>query len=777
MSTAVKPKMTPTATHWGTYWVEVEDDKVVALHDYEGDPAPSIIGPGIIDSVEHKARIGRPMFRKGWLEKREKSDRSARGTEPFVAVPWDEALEITAEELSRIKQVHGNKSIYAGSYGWASAGRVHHANSHIHRFFNMFGGYVGHVGTYSYAAGEFITNRVLGPARYLIQQSTSFDVLAEHCELFLMFGGLPVKNAQINQGGVGKHMLFHGLQACADNGCELVSISPIRIDTQPTVNAEWIAPRPGSDAALMLALAYVLIDEQLYDKAFVAKYTVGFERFRAYVMGEAEDGVKKTPAWAEEITTVSASTIASLARRMASKRTMINCTWSMQRAEFGEQPVWLAYVLGSLIGQVGLPGGGFAFGYSSENYIGNPGRLFKWAAIPQGINAVEDFIPVARISDALLNPGGAYQFDGQDRTYPDIRLLAWAGGNPFHHHQDLHRLVEALRQPETIMVNEIWWTSMARHADIVFPSTTTLERNDFGAGVRESVVTAMHQAVPRYQESRADYEIFSGLADKLGFGDKYTEGRDEFGWMRHLWDISRQQAAKSGFELPDFETFWEQGVVEIPREDKPHILLEDFRNDPDKFPLRTPSGKIEIFSETIESFGYDDCPGHPVWREPTEWLGSEKTKTYPLHLISNQPKTKLHSQLDMGQVSAGAKIDGREALTLHPEDAAARGLSDGEIVRVFNDRGSCLAGVIVSDVVKQGVVQMATGSWYDPSNAGQTSGLEKHGNPNVLTRDVGTSRLGQGPTAHSTLVEIEKYTGELPPVTAFNPPEIMTRDQ
>lgn len=154
MSTAVQRRLVPTSTHWGTYYAEVEGDRLIAVHDYAEDPAPAIIGPGIVDAVTHESRIGRPMIRKGWLEKRQHSDRTGRGREPFVAVPWDEALDMAAAELERIKAAHGNSAFYAGSYGWASAGRFHHANSHIHRFFNQYGGYVRHEGTYSYAAAS-----------------------------------------------------------------------------------------------------------------------------------------------------------------------------------------------------------------------------------------------------------------------------------------------------------------------------------------------------------------------------------------------------------------------------------------------------------------------------------------------------------------------------------------------------------------------------------------------------------------------------------------------
>lgn len=773
MSVQVKGRITPTSTHWGTYYAEVRDGKLVAVHDYEKDPAPAIIGPGIVEAIDDKVRVRRPMIRKGWLEKGPAS-RAGRGAEPFVAVPWDEALDMAAAELKRIVSAHGNEAVFGGSYGWSSAGRFHHAQSQVHRFLNCIGGYVRHVDTYSYAAGQVIVPHIVGPFKPLLDRHTTWPVIAESSELVVMFGGVPVKNAQVTSGGVGRHTVYEGLKTAYEQGVEFVNVSPIRNDIVDIVEAEWIAPRPNTDAALMLALAHTLYTEGLHDEAFLARYTTGFEKFLPYLLGET-DGVAKTPEWAEAISEVPAETIRRLARRMADCRTMIMAAWSIQRGDHGEQPYWLSVTLAAMLGQIGLPGGGFGLGYGSENGIGNPVELFHWPSLPQGRNPVSAFIPVARISDMLLNPGGSFVYDGKTHTYPDIKAVYWAGGNPFHHHQDLNRLVRAIRQPDTVFVNEIWWTAMARHADFVFPTTTTLERNDISMTHWEQTVVPMLKAIEPVGESRHDYDVFTGLARRLGVEEAFTEGRDENAWLRHLWEQARQRAAEAEFELPDFDTFWQGGPFEVLQPKKPMVLLEEFRADPAANPLQTPSGRIEIFSEAIAGFGYADCPGHPVWMEPYEWLGSPLAESYPLHLISNQPKTRLHSQLDSGGISRGSKIQGREPMMIHPDDAAARGISDGDVVRIFNDRGACLAGVIVSDAVRKGVIQLSTGAWYDPEVPGQIGSLCKHGNPNVLTRDKGTSSLGQGPSAHSTLVDVEKYEGTPPPVTAFEPPPIVER--
>jgi molybdopterin guanine dinucleotide-containing S/N-oxide reductase-like protein len=241
-------------------------------------------------------------------------------------------------------------------------------------------------------------------------------------------------------------------------------------------------------------------------------------------------------------------------------------------------------------------------------------------------------------------------------------------------------------------------------------------------------------------------------------------------WLRHIYDVGRQQAAQNKVELPDFDDFWEQGFFEVPESSEPYVLFSDFRNDPDGANLHTPSGKIEIFSEKIDSFNYDDCPGHPVWLEPVEWLGSEKAKQFPLHLLSSQPTMRLHGQMDNGGVSLKSKIQGREPVWINTEDAKARGIADGDVVRVFNDRGQSLAGATVTDDISRGVALIQTGAWYDPLEPGKLGTLDRHGNANVLALDKGTSKLAQGCSAQTALVEIEKWQDDIPEINVFSQP-------
>jgi len=372
----------------------------------------------------------------------------------------------------------------------------------------------------------------------------------------------------------------------------------------------------------------------------------------------------------------------------------------------------------------------------------------------------------------LLNPGQVYPFNGQQLTYPDIKLVYWAGGNPFHHHQDLNRLRQAWSKPETVIVNEPHWTATARHADIVFPATTALEREDFSRGTSEMSMTPMPQILNPYAQARDDFDSFKALAARLEFESAFTEGRSKRQWIEHLWQVTQEEAARAGASLPDFDEFWGGGTVRIdPASLSDRVFtLEAFRRDPTASPLQTPSGRIEIFSETIASFELPDCAGHPKWFDKQEFLGSERAKQFPLALNSNQPVSRLHSQYDFGRTSRKTKIKGREAVQIHPDDAADRGIKNGDIVRLFNDRGACLAGAVVSDTVRQGVIVLPTGAWFDPMEPTQVDSLEVHGNPNVLTKDVGTSTLAQGTSAHSCLVEVERFDGPVPPIKVFSPP-------
>ena len=266
----------------------------------------------------------------------------------------------------------------------------------------------------------------------------------------------------------------------------------------------------------------------------------------------------------------------------------------------------------------------------------------------------------------------------------------------------------------------------------------------------------MPELIPPLNDARDDYQIFSELAARLHIDEVFTEGRDADAWLRYLYQGFKRDSADQGVDLPDYDSLRASNWVELPINgaEHAHIPFEYFRADPDTAPLDTPSGRIEIFSETVNSFGYDDCPGHPVWRAPDEWLGAASVEQFPLHLVTPQPGDKLHSQLECAIADRpGARP---ATATISAADAQQRGVETGEVIRIFNDRGACLARAYVSTDILQGVVSLSTGAWHDP----RSDGTDRQGNPNVLTRDLGTSRLGQGSTAHTTLVEFSRIADD-----------------
>jgi biotin/methionine sulfoxide reductase len=757
----------PHGSHFGPFEAVVDGGRLTAVRPFARDPFPGTLLQSIPDAVHSAARIDRPYVREGWLKGGRRG--SARGGDRFVPVSWDQAIRLVAEETARIRGEHGHPSVMGGSYGWSSAGRYHHARTQLHRFLGLGGGFTAQVTNYSYGAGMTLMPHILGTNEVIQGPVTDWAAIRAHAKLMVCFGGLPLKNGLVTSGGAGAHEYVPQMKAAAAAGLRFVNVSPFRGDAAEFLGAEWVPIRPGSDAAMMLAMAHVILEAGKEDRDFLARCAVGFEPFADYVRGKT-DGIAKTPEWAEALTDVPATTIRRLALDCAATPTMLTATWSIQRSEHGEQPWWALVALAAMLGTIGKPGQGVAFGYGSMNGMGTPRHEVPSVGGVPVKNPVGAYIPVARITELLERPGEILQYNGRDLLLPDIRMIWWSGGNPFHHHQDLNRLLRGWNRADTIVVTEPWWTAVARHADIVLPATTTLERNDIGSGSRDRFVRAMHQAIAPVGQARNDADIFADIADGLGYRAAFTEQRDEMAWLQHLYGRWRQACAAQGIEVPDFSEFWDQGFVEVPVPTRPYTQFEDFRTDPAANPLNTPSGKVEIFSETIASFGYEEVAGHPVWREPKEWLGSDLARRFPLHMLSFQPFTRLHSQLDTGRVAAANRVQGREPILMHPEDAAARGLADGDVVRVFNDRGAVCAGLRTTDEIRRGVVAMATGAWWNPATPGATDAPCAHGNPNVLTQDVGTSRLGQGSAAQSCLVEIERWPGEPPPVTVHAPP-------
>ncbi len=753
------------AAHWGAFTAEITGDRCTRTMPFPHDPNPNRMVAAMPQVLYAPNRIKYPMIRRGFYTNRSSSDTMGRGTEPFVRVSWDEALDIVAGEIKRVKTQYGNRAIYGGSYGWQSAGKFHGAVQGLQRMLGLYGGYVSYVNTYSAPVLPVITPHVLGDPRPL---ASAWPTIIQNATLVVLFGYDPLVNAEVLSGGDGGHYDAGYLAQLRAKGTPVVSVNPIESDTDQYLRTERIAIRPNTDTALIVALAHVLYTEHLHDTAFLAKYTVGFDAFTDYLTGKA-DGQPKTPEWAAAITDIPAATIRTLARRMASSHTQLIGGFSLQRASHGEQPVWAMITLSAMLGKFGLPGGGANINFPGG--LGVPvGSAPGMPGFAAGANPVKDFVPVNMWVDLLLNPGQTIDYDGQRITYPEIKLVYWAGGNPFHHAQNTNRVLDAWRRPEVTIVQDYVWTASAKHADIVLPATTTLERNDLLA--TDKFIIAMQQVVPPVFEARSDFDIFAALSTRLGIGPQFTEGKDEMAWLRQFYAAAQQQGKTRGLDLPEFDAFWQQGFLQfpIPESANQAVAYAGFRADPDNAPLSTPSGKIEIYSAKIASFKYDDVPPHPAWVPPAEWLGSPIASRFPLHLLSPHPKERLHSQLNETPLRADYEIGQREPIWLNPADASARGIANGDIVRVFNDRGQTLAGAVVTARTRRGVAVLREGSWYDPLNPGQAGSLDRHGNVNMVTMDTPSSRLADGNPSHTALVEVEKYVGTPPPVTAFTPP-------
>ena len=315
------------------------------------------------------------------------------------------------------------------------------------------------------------------------------------------------------------------------------------------------------------------------------------------------------------------------------------------------------------------------------------------------------------------------------------------------------------------------WTATARHADIVLPAATAWEHDDItniGTYSNDGLV-AMQQAIRPQWESKSDYAIFSALAERLGCAKEFTEGLDEKGWIKRLYNESKAMGERIGVKLPAFDDFWKKGYVlfDVKEKDRRFVAFEDFRKDPKANPLSTESGLIQLYSPKIAGYGYDDCLGHPAYFEPSEGVNTA-TKATPLALMAVKSRYRMHSQLD-GTVSHDyANIDGREPLWIHPKDAEARGIRSGDLLLVANGRGRAMAGAYVTERVLPGVVVLHHGAWYAPVETKEGI-LDLRGNSNTLTMDEPTSKLACGNIASTALVEVSKWTGERRRVYVFDP--------
>ena len=790
-------KKVTSATHWGATEVTIKNGIIEESKALAFDPNPSLMNKVLKDRTYSETRVLYPYVREGFLKNGHKSDTTKRGKEKFIRVSWDEVNTIIYNEIARCQKEYGPESIYAGSYGWFGVGNLNNPQTLLKRMLNLTGGFVDSKGTYSTGAIAVVTPIVMGTNHYF--RHTSLENIAKHTDNVILIGNDLYNTTQINW-EVACHKSYDGLvsikKASQSRKMNIISIDPQITDTSKFFNARNIQIKPGTDVALMVSIANYLYTNKLYSENFIKKYTIGFDKFRDYFMGTT-DSIEKTPKWASAITGINEKEIIELAKLMVKGKTMLMPGWSLQRQEHGEQGNWVIYALGAMIGQVGTDGGGFGVSYHGDGNVGSTERI--GVAVPgitvgkpmtynastgvaaASINSFEQAfsekaIPVAKITEMLLNPGQTIDYNGKKVTFADTKLVYWAGGNPMHHQEDRNTLIKAWHKPQVIINQDPYWTASSRMADIVLPACTEIERDDISYVGSESktALIALKKGIDPLGESKSDYEIFAGIAEKFGRKDLFTEKKDALQWAESFYAESVVLAQAKNITLPSFKDFWEQGYFEftqmLPGGDN-FIAFKDFIKDPLEYPLGTPSGKIEIFSKKVASYGYADCEGFPKYYEPSEYLGNAKSD-YPFHLISPHPRHRLHSQLNNTYLREAYEVNGREPIMIHPDNAKEKGIKEGDVVLVTSRRGKVLAGAVITKDIRKDVVLIHEGAWYDPEQPGEIGTLCVHGDVNVLTMDKGTSKLAQGNVAHTALVNIEKFKGKIPPVKVFSKPAL-----
>ncbi|MDV6250751.1 trimethylamine-N-oxide reductase TorA [Vibrio sp. EA2] len=774
-----------TGSHWGAFRAHIYAGKVQEIKPLELDKNPTEMLNGIKGIIYSPSRVRYPMVRLDWLKKH-KYSADTRGNNRFIRVTWDEALDLFYRELERVQKEYGPWALHAGQTGWNQTGAFNNCTAHMQRAVGMHGNFITKVGDYSTGAGQTIMPYVLGSTE-VYAQGTSWSEILENSDNIVLWANDPVKNLQVGW-NCETHESFKYLEQLkekvAKGEINVLSVDPVKNKTQRYLENDHLYINPMTDVAFMLAVAHVLYNEELYDKKFIETYCLGFEEFIQYVQGQTKDKTEKTPEWAAAICGVKADKIREFARMLVNGRTQILMGWCIQRQEHGEQPYWAAAVVAAMVGQIGLPGGGISYGHHYSS-IGVPSTGFAGPGgfprnLDQGMkpkwdnndfNGYSRTIPVARWIDAILEPGKEINYNGGKVKLPDFKMMVISGCNPWHHHQDRNRMKKAFKKLQTVVTIEFAWTATCRFSDIVLPACTQWERNDidvYGSYSSRGLV-AMHRLVDPLFQSKPDFQIMSELTQRFGRREEYTRGMSEMEWIESLYNDCKK-ANEGKFEMPEFNEFWEKSVLDF-GEGKPWVRHADFRKDPEINPLGTPSGFIEITSRKIGRYGYEHCQEHPMWFEKSERShGGPGSDKYPFWLQSCHPDKRLHSQMcESEEFRATYAVQGREPVYINPVDAKAKGIKDGDLVRVFNGRGQLLAGAVLTDSYPRGVVRIEEGAWYGPLNE-KEGAICTYGDPNTLTQDIGSSELAQATSANTCIVDFEKFTGKVPPVTSFGGP-------
>lgn len=673
--------------------------------------------------VHHPERLMFPQKRTG-----------ARGEGKFARISWDEALDQLAGELTRIRDAHGNGAILLMTGGGYLAS-LHNPGGAAQRLLNQFGGCVTHYGNISSEGAVWASLTQYGSV--MVGHSRE-DML--NSRLILLWGWDPARMIS------GTNTMYHLIRA-KENGARVVSIDPRYHDTAATVADQWIPIRPGTDTAVMIAMAHVMIREGLHDQAFLDRYTVGFDHFKAYVLGET-DGVAKTPAWASGISGVPADTIERLAREYASTKpaALMDCQ-GPARSAMGEQYNRCAATLCAMTGNVGRPGGGAGGGL-----MGTPvAHMFRSPGIPAGKNPFElqgpkvkgtldirervvKRIHINTIFDAILH--------GQKGGYPSDIHMAWSMCNNFLNQTgNSNKAARALKTLEFFAVQELFMTPQARYADLLLPVTSAAERSDLMRPWPSGPYFIFsNRALAPLGECKSDLQIVSELAERLHIDDFNPYSEDE--WLRRFYEHSQDLKE----HVRDFDRFKREGVHRVAL-DEPIVAFRKQIEDPDNNPFETPSGKIEIYSQRVADMNHPLCPPIPKYMAISEDRNDPLIAKYPLQLITPHPRNRVHSELY--KVEWLRETEPHRAW-INPLDAAARGIHDGDEVHIFNDRGTIAMTAWVTERIMPGVVSVFEGAWYTPDE----KGIDRGGCANTLTRDAYSG--GGASALNTSLVEVAK---------------------
>ncbi len=681
-----------------------------------------------------------------------------RGEGKFERITWDEAVETIAREWTRIRDTYGNEAIYwqycSGQQSLVSSRRA------WQRLMNLMGGFLKYYGSYSNAQGS-----ASFPITYGGRPSSLPSQIA-NAELYVLFGNNP-SVTRPSGGGKG----FQIDAALTKKRPRIIVIDPCFTDTASTRADQWIPIRPGTDAALIGALAYEFITHNWVDQAFLDKYCVGYDAktlpasapkngdYKSYILGHGKDKTPKTPEWASKITGIPVDVIRNLAREMAkTKPLFVSQGWGPQRQANGEETARAVAMVPILLGQVGLPG------TNTGAHEGN--TSFPAVYLPVGKNPVKATIPVYLWTDAILRGKEMTRrtdaLKGAEKLTQNIKMIVNSGGNTMiNQHGDCNWTDKVLQDEtklEFVVVCDNMMTPSCRYADILLPDTLGPETNDAacqgGSHGDVAEMLAIQKAVePRFEE-KPSWEICRLIAAKLGLEEKFTEGRTQEEWVRWCYDETRKKVP----QLPDFDTFWKNGMAKVWGYRKDPIALEAFRRDPEKNKLKTPSGKIEIYSERLakETADWKLAEGDVISPIPVFWRtwdmpGDPLAKKYPLQCFGFHGHGRIHSTFHNLPHLRDLHPD---VVFMNPLDAEKRGIKDGDTVQVFNDRGIVQLPARVTPRIMPGVITIPQGAWYKPEVINGKR-VDVGGCINTLTAHR-PSPYAKGNAQHNILVDVRK---------------------